>query len=213
MMIIKAAQIKRGTSVVKLSSPAADDHATAENARTVDLSKFDNAWYNPGPPLKRILWYACGLCFVQTRWPFPSKLKRMLLAAFGAKLGRGVVIKPNVNIKYPWLLEIGNDVWIGEGVWIDNLAKVTIGSNVCVSQGAYLLTGNHDYKAEAFDLIVGPIVVEDGAWVGAKAIVCPGATLKTHAVLTAGSVLSKTAEAWTIYAGNPAAPVRKRQIS
>ena len=53
---------------------------------------------------------------------------------FGASVGKGVIINPRVNIKYPWKLVIGSNVWIGEKVWIDNLADVTIGDNVCLSQ-------------------------------------------------------------------------------
>jgi putative colanic acid biosynthesis acetyltransferase WcaF len=95
---------------------------------------------------------------------------------------------------------------------LDNLAKVVIGDNVCISQGAYLLTGNHNYKKETFDLIVKGIVIEDGVWIGAKSIVCPGVKLKTHSILTVGSVLTLDADAFTIYQGNPAKPIRKRKM-
>ena len=131
---------------------------------------------------------------------------------FGAKIGQAVVIKPDVNIKYPWFLAIGNDCWIGEGVWIDNLAQVTIGSNVVLSQGAYLLTGSHDYKKEAFDLILGKIVLEDGVWIGAKATVCPSVTCKSHSVLAVGSTATRDLEAYSIYQGNPAIKKRERVI-
>ena len=96
-----------------------------------------------------------------------------MLVAFGARIGKGFVIKPAVNIKYPWKLKVGDDVWIGENVWIDNIGNVTIGSNVCISQGAMLLTGNHNYKSETFDLMIKPIVVEEGVWIGAKATIAP----------------------------------------
>lgn len=142
--------------------------------------------------------------------PFPSSFKNRLLRLFGAKVGNGVVVKPNVNIKYPWFLEIGDECWVGEGVWIDNLAQVTIGSNVVLSQGAYLLTGSHDYKQESFDLILGEISLEDGVWIGAKATVCPGVTCKSHAVLSVGSVATKDLEAYGVYQGNPALMKRKR---
>jgi len=127
-------------------------------------------------------------------------------------VGQGVLIKPSVNIKYPWLLEIGNNVWIGEGVWIDNLAKVTIGDNVCISQGAMLLCGNHDYKKSTFDLIIGEILLEEGVWIGAKTVVCPGVTCKPHSILTVGSVASKDLEPYSIYKGNPAVFVKNREI-
>ena len=86
-----------------------------------------------------------------------------LLRAFGAKIGRGVNIKPRVKVKFPWRLIVGNHSWIGEAVWIDNLAEVEIGANCCVSQGAYLCTGSHDWNSRKFTLITKPIRVEDGA--------------------------------------------------
>ena len=131
---------------------------------------------------------------------------------FGAKIGKGVVIKPSVNIKYPWFLEIGDHAWIGEKVWIDNLVPVKIGPNVCISQGAMLLTGNHNYKKETFDLITGEIILEEGAWIGAKAVVTPGVTCKEHSVLAVSSVAVEDLEPYTVYQGNPAKPIRKRTI-
>lgn len=175
-----------------------------------DLSTFNNSWYNPGGRIKRIVWYVLSLMFFETAWNGFFGIKRTLLRLFGAKVGRGVVIKPKVKIKYPWLLEIGNHCWIGEGVWIDNLAKVTLAKNVCISQGALLLCGNHNYKKTSFDLIVKPIHLEEGSWVGAKAVVCPGVTLKSHAVLTVGSVATHDLEAYSIYQGNPAVKIKNR---
>jgi putative colanic acid biosynthesis acetyltransferase WcaF len=138
---------------------------------TVKLNQYNNDTYNPGSTLKRTLWYFTNMLFFKTLLPFPSSFKTALLRLFGGKVGSGVVIKPDVNIKYPWFLEIGDDCWIGESVWIDNLALVKIGSNVVLSQGVYLLTGCHNYTKESFDLMLGKIVLEDGVWIGAKATV------------------------------------------
>ena len=80
----------------------------------------------------------------------PSRAKAHILRLFGARVGRGVVIKPRVDIKSPWFLTLGDHVWLGERVWIDNHTEVTLGSNVCVSQGAYIFTGNHDWSNPAF---------------------------------------------------------------
>lgn len=181
-----------------------------------DLSKYNNLWYEStigASRLKQLCWYFINIIFfINPLNPFNS-LKKGLLRLFGAKLGKGVVIKPSVNIKYPWKLTIGDHSWIGERVWIDNLAQVTIGKNVCVSQGAMLLTGNHDYKKQAFDLIVSPIELHDGSWIGARSLVGPGVIVETHTVLSALSVATKTLSAYTIYQGNPAAPVRQRIIN
>lgn len=178
----------------------------------VDLSKFDNSWYKPGGLLKRLLWYHANLLFFKSSLLWPGSLKVFLLRLFGARVGRNVLIKPCVNIKYPWFLEIGNNVWLGEECWIDNLGKVSIGDNVSISQGAMLLTGNHNYKKTTFDLMIGEITLEEGVWVGAKAVVCPGVTMRSHSVLTAASILLKDAEHYGIYQGNPALEIRKRVI-
>jgi len=138
--------------------------------------------------------------------------KRMLLRVFGAKIGKGVVIKPGVNIKYPWFLKIGNHSWIGEGVWIDNLGLVEIGENVCLSQGALLLCGNHNYKKVTFDLMVGDIKLENGVWIGAKCIVTGNVTCCSHAILTAGSVATSDLEAFGVYQGNPCKFIRERKL-
>jgi putative colanic acid biosynthesis acetyltransferase WcaF len=180
---------------------------------TTNLSSFNNEWYNPGASyFKRALWYLVNGTFVNSRFPL-SGVKVGLLRLFGAKIGKNVVIKPCVNIKSPWFLEIGDHSWIGEHVWIDNLILVKIGCNCCVSQGALLLTGNHNYKKSSFDLITGRIVLEDGVWIGAKAVVCPGVTCKTHSLLIVGSVASSTLDAWGIYRGNPAVFVKTRVIN
>lgn len=179
----------------------------------VKLSKFDNSWYKPGEnKFKRILWYYTNLFFFLSPLIPSSSLKVFLLKLFGAKIGKGVNIKPAVNIKYPWKLTIGNYVWIGEKVWIDNLANVEIGDNSCISQGALLLCGNHNFKNETFDLITGEIKLEAGVWIGAKSIVCPGITCKSHSILTVNSTATKDLEEYTIYQGNPAVEIRKRII-
>lgn len=178
-----------------------------------DLGKYNNDWYKIGASRGKIaLWYFVNALFFLNPLNPLSGLKVALLRAFGAKVGTGVFIKPRVNIKYPWALSIGNNVWIGEGVWIDNLARVEIGDNACLSQGSMLLTGNHNYKKTTFDLMLGPITLEDGVWIGAKAVVAPGVKCGSHSILSVSSVAAKDMKAYTIYQGNPAAPVRKREI-
>ena len=175
------------------------------------LSKYDNSSYSRGAgKTKCLLWYFANLLFIKNHWNPLNGLKVGILKLFGSKIGKGVIIKPGVNIKYPWLLTIGDYSWIGEDVWIDNLAQVTIGLNCCISQGALLLCGNHNFRSETFDLIVKPITIEDGAWVGAKSVVCPGVTVKEDAIITVGSVATKSLDAATIYQGNPAVSKRKR---
>ena len=178
-----------------------------------DLSTYDNAWYSPGAGFfKRSLWYFTNSLFLINPLNPSNSLKVFFLKLFGARVGKGVHIKPGVNIKYPWLLEIGNHVWIGEKAWIDNLTRVKIEDHVCLSQGAMLLTGNHNFKKSGFDLMIGEIHLEEGVWIGAQAVVCPGVTCKSHSVLTAGSVATTSLDAYWIYQGNPATAKKQRII-
>ncbi len=180
--------------------------------KRIDLSKYNNDWYESAGVLKKTLWYFTNMFLFKTMLPITSSIKVKILKSFGAKIGVGVVIKPNVSIKYPWFLEVGDYSWIGEEVWIDNLANVRIGQNCILSQGSYLLTGSHDYKKEVFDLMLGEITLEDGVWIGAKAVVCPKVTCRSHSVLAVGSVATKDLEAYSIYQGNPAIKKRERVI-
>lgn len=181
---------------------------------SVNLNSFDNKHFNHGASfLKRGIWYLLNAIFLNSYFfPFTG-IKKFWLTLFGAKIGKGVVIKPKVNIKYPWKLEVGDHTWIGEEVWIDNLDTVKIGANCCISQGAMLLTGNHDYTKSTFDLTAKPITLEVGSWVGARAVVCPGVTFGSHAILTVGSVATKNLEPYGIYQGNPAQKIKTRIIN
>jgi putative colanic acid biosynthesis acetyltransferase WcaF len=161
---------------------------------------------------KQLLWYFINVIFFRNSLNPSSGLKIFLLKLFGASIGKGVVIKPAVNIKYPWKLMIGSNSWIGENVWIDNLEPVSIGNNCCLSQGCLLLTGSHDAMKENFDYTAAGINLQDGVWIGANAIVSPGVTCKSHSILGAGAVTDKDLDAYTIYKGNPAVPILKRTI-
>ncbi len=177
----------------------------------VSLHKFDNSWYEAGRGrLIRLIWILVNRIIFLSYLPWPSKLKCAVLRIFGASVGEGLVIKPNVNIKYPWNFKVGHFAWIGEAVWIDSLGRVTLGSNVCLSQGCMIETGNHDWSDPAFGLVIGEVVVEDGAWAAVRSLLLPGSRLATHSVLAAGGVLNGDTEPFSIYAGNPAVKVRTR---
>jgi len=177
----------------------------------VRLSTFDNASFDRGRSrVVEFAWMLVSALAFRHSLAVWSGLKVAILRVFGAQVGTGVIIKPSVQIKFPWKLVIGNDVWIGEHVWIDNLDMVTIGSDVCISQGAMLLCGSHDYRRETFDLITQSITIEDGAWVCARVIICPGVIVGECAVLTAGSVATNGITPNAIYQGNPAMHKRER---
>jgi len=135
----------------------------------VDLARYDNGEYHPGRSLLiRVLWFLLGAPLL--RWsllPF-SRMRVTLLRLFGASIGDGVVIKPGVRVKFPWRLSVGEQSWIGEDAWIDNIFDVTVGANVCVSQGVYICAGNHDWTDPTFGLRSGPVSIHQSAWLCGK---------------------------------------------
>jgi putative colanic acid biosynthesis acetyltransferase WcaF len=162
------------------------------------------------PRLVEAMWYATKCILFLTPCPFPSALKRSVLRCFGARIGRGVIIKPRVNIHFPWKLSVGDHAWIGEEVFILNLEPVSLGAHACVSQRAFLCTGNHDYRQPCMSFRNQPIVIGDGAWIGAQSFVAPGITVGAEAVVAAGSVVTYDQPACMVCAGNPCVPIKKR---
>lgn len=181
--------------------------------RRVELGQYSNLGFDRGRPRwVEALWLLVQALFVRS-WIPGAWHRRWLLRLFGARIGVGVDIKPGIRVKFPGRLAVGDHTWLGEDVWIDNLAPVEIGASCCISQGAYLCTGSHDWTSSTFDLIVKPIRVRDGAWVAAKAVVAPGVTLGEGAVVGLGGVATRDLESWTIYAGCPGKKLRKRDTS
>lgn len=180
----------------------------------VDNASYDKSKHKMGAlKLKFFLWYFVNIIFfINPLNPF-SFLKIRFLKLFGAKIGYGVLLKPGINIKYPWKLEIGNHSWIGERVWIDNVEPVRIEDHTCLSQGCLILTGNHNYKKKSFDLLAKKIIIKKGAWIGANAVVTAGVICETHSILSVGSIATSNLSAYGIYQGNPAVCVRQRIIS
>ncbi|MEM9144123.1 MAG: WcaF family extracellular polysaccharide biosynthesis acetyltransferase [Bacteroidota bacterium] len=161
-----------------------------ENRKSkVRLNEFDpkKGLERGAPKWKEILWYVVKVLFFTSPLPYPYAFKCGLLRIFGAQIGRQVVIKPKVNIHFPWKLVLGNNVWIGEEVFILNFESLRIGNNVCISQRTFLCGGNHNYLEPSMPYRNGPITLMDGCWVGANCFVGPGVTIGIDTVVTVGS--------------------------
>lgn len=178
----------------------------------ISLAHFPRDTFNRGRSL-----------FIQSLWrlaafllasPLTSFLgaRRLLLRLFGAKISKGVLLKGRLRVRYPWRLTIGRDSWIGEDCWIDNWESVIIGNDVCISQSAYICTGNHDWADPYFAIKPQPISIGDGAWIGARAVIGPGVELGVGAIAGIGSVVTSSVPAWEVHGGNPARFVKRRQI-
>jgi putative colanic acid biosynthesis acetyltransferase WcaF len=183
---------------------------TGDPGPALRLDRYDNSDFDRGASkLKEAFWVLCKCLFFLNPFPWPSALRTTLLRAFGAQIGGSVVIRSGANISFPWRLTVGDHVWIGEETMILSLAHVTIGSQVCISQRAFLCTGSHAWRRETFDLQTRPIIIEDGVWISAQAFVGPGVTIGSGSVIGAGTVATKDVPKNSMAKGNPASVVSK----
>jgi putative colanic acid biosynthesis acetyltransferase WcaF len=181
------------------------ESAAARPATGMRLDLYDNSSFDRGASkLTEALWILCKCVFFLNPFPWPSSLRVRLLRLFGSKIGRGVVIRSGVNVTFPWRFTTGDHVWIGDEVLILTLAPVTIGSQVCISQRAYLCTGSHDWRRETFDLQTRSIVVEDSVWISSQAFIGPGLRIGNDSVIAAGAIVTKSIPSHSLAKGNPA---------
>ncbi len=136
--------------------------------------------------------------------------RRVLLRAFGAKIGNEAHIHPAVKIAIPWNLEVGSQAAVGDGAIIYNLGLIQIGSEATVSQGVHLCAGSHDYKLSHMPLVKSQISIGKGAWLCADAFIGPGVSIGDYAIVGARGVVMKDVAEWDIVAGNPAVVIKQR---
>ena len=170
----------------------------------VDLTTYDQSDYDRGRPGWYVLlwWLVQGVVFPLTPQPLYG-VRRSVLRWFGAQVGRGVVVRPSARFTYPWKVSIGDHSWIGDGVTVYSLDRVTIGCHCVVSQDTYLCTGSHDIADPAFGLQVAPIAISNGAWVATACFIAPGVTVGANAVVGARSNVFADVAAGQVAWGSP----------
>ncbi|MEB3168931.1 MAG: WcaF family extracellular polysaccharide biosynthesis acetyltransferase [Synechococcaceae cyanobacterium] len=169
--------------------------------------------WSPGAPWPvQLLWFCLGSPLLAARWLPGSAWRVALLRSFGTRIGQGCRLKPGLRVKFPWRLQVGSHCWLGEDAWFDNLAPICLGDHVCVSQGAYLCTGNHDFRSPDFALRVQPIRIGSGAWIAARAVLAPGSVIGAGAVVALAAVVSGHVPDAAIVRGNPAEVVGQRRF-
>jgi putative colanic acid biosynthesis acetyltransferase WcaF len=180
----------------------------------INLKNYTQSNFNrgrSGPVI--ILWDMCWLIFIRLcPQPFYG-WKRFVFRLFGAKVGNGVKIRSTAKCNYPWKLTIGDNSWIGEEAWLYALDYIHIGESVVISQRAYICTGTHDTSNPHFKLITEPVNIENFSWVALGATVMPGCRVSEGAIIGANATLTKDAEPWKIYTGNPAKSIKQRTIN
>jgi putative colanic acid biosynthesis acetyltransferase WcaF len=177
-----------------------------------DLSKFEVPQDFRGRSKIIVqLWWMVQATFFRISPQFMYEWRNFLLRLFGAKIGKGVKIRPTSKITYPWNLSVGDHSWIGDDCTIYNLGRIQIGSNVALAHKVYLCTGMHDYTDILFRIYAKEIIINDEVWLPNDVFVGPGVTIGRGTVVGARStVLQDLPEAMICY-GNPAKPIKPRE--
>ena len=178
----------------------------------VKLNQYRNG-HGGKNKLRRLAWEVVwAVLFRPTpRWCLNGWRCR-LLRLFGAKIGNDARIQGSAKVWQPWKLTVGDNSWIDGGVYLYSVDDIRIGSNVVVSDGAFICTASHDIDSQMFELSTKPIAIGDNAWVCSRAIVLPGVSVGEGAVVAAGAVVTKDVDSWAVVAGNPARKVSNREL-
>lgn len=156
------------------------------------------------------LWWAVQATLFKGSPQFAYGFRRFLLRIFGARVGRGVIIRPSVTVTYPWKVSIGDFAWVGDDVVLYSLGEIEIGMNAVVSQRSYLCTGDHDYTQVDFPIRGRKITIGDQAWVAADVFVAPDVLIGAGSVIGARSTVLSDMPPGMVCAGYPAKPLRPR---
>lgn len=166
-----------------------------------------------GVKLRRLAWICAWWLFAKwTPYFIGWGWRNCWLRMFGMKDRGHVGFYPSVKVWAPWNLELGSYVAIDDGVNLYSAAKITIGTKVAISREAFICTATHDISKPNRPLILKPITICDGVWIGARAIILPGVTIGEGAVVAAGAVVTKDVEPWTVVGGNPAKIIKMREL-
>ncbi|MEG4393300.1 hormogonium polysaccharide biosynthesis acetyltransferase HpsU [Microcoleus sp. BROC3] len=192
-----------------------DNHAnTLTGESLVDLRRYDQSKFDRGKPSWVILlwWFVQAIGFPLTPHPF-NGIRRGLLRLFGAKIGRGAIVRPTARFTYPWKIEIGDYSWIGDDVVLYSLDRIAIGKHCVISQKSYLCTGTHDSQDPAFGLITASVTINNGVWIAADCFIGPGVEIGANALIGARSSVFKNMPAGFICTGTPCRPRCQREIN
>jgi len=193
------------------SAPTLDStRAETDGDAAVNLRERAVSPYTTREKVLRLLWNLIGQPVFRLTFHNWYETRARILRLFGARIARDTRIRARITIEQPWNLTMGSNSCIGDRSIVYCLGKITLGDNVSISQGVHLCAGTHDFTKYNLPLLRPPIAIEEHAWVAADAFVGPNVTVGEGAILGARSCAMKDLEPWTIYAGNPARPLRVR---
>ena len=138
--------------------------------------------------------------------------RRLFYRVFGMKIGRGSTIHMGLRLYNPFNIEIGDDSIVGEDTVLDGRGKLMIGNHVDIASEVMIYNAEHDVRDPNFCTVQAPVTIEDYVFIGPRAIILPGVTIKRGAVVGAGAVVTKDVEEYSIVGGVPAKHIGERNV-
>lgn len=167
--------------------------------------------HRPGDPFFRLwAWRLVG------QWAFRFSfhnwylLRRQILRAFGAQVHRTAGIRRTARIDRPWNLYMGQKSALGDHAIINARCPVRVGATCTISQHTKIFTEAIDPLSPRYQIYTAPVVIKDAAWIAADVLVLPGVVIGEGVVVGARGYVDRNLDDWTICAGDPATPRRKR---
>lgn len=195
-------------------APALNGHVAApmsDSEQALQMRPESSPW-TFREKVGRAVWMVIGKPIFRMSFHNWYPFRAWLLRMFGAKIGTGVAIRPTANIEVPWMLEMHDDATVGDHAILYSLGRITIGRRSIISQYAHLCAGTHDYADHTFKLIRSPVTIGDDVWIGADAFIGPGVTVGDLTVVGARSSTYKDLPPQRVCVGNPARPIKARDL-
>jgi putative colanic acid biosynthesis acetyltransferase WcaF len=179
----------------------------------VRLNEFDKSNLQRGRgKLTEVAWWLVKVAVVQSKFPWPSIVRKTLLIAFGAKIGKGFYCRPELSVHFPWKLSIGDNVWLGDRTTLHNIFPLVIESNVAFGHEVFVTSGSHDIEDSRFAYRNAPVHIESSVFLGSRCVVQAGVRISEGSAIAAGAVVTRDTKSWTLYGGVPAKPLRGRNL-
>lgn len=175
-------------------------------------SAYDSPWSFRRRVVLLVWDYVWALTCAWTPKPF-NPWRLVVLRLFGAKITGTPFVHQRARIQQPWNLELHHRACLGDGAVAYSLAAIILHEGVTVAQEAYLCTGTHAFDHPDIPLQTAPIIIEAGAFVGARAFILPGVKLGARCIVGAAAVVTRNVDPEMVVVGNPAKPLGKRRFS
>ncbi len=138
-------------------------------------------------------------------------LRQFLFTMTGVRIGKGSTVHMGVRFFMPKGITVGEDTIIGYRTFLDGRKPLVIGNHVDVASEVLIYNSEHNLESETFEATEEPVNIQDYVFIGPRAIILPGVSVGTGAIVAAGAVVTKDVPDFAIVGGVPAKVIGERK--